>query len=228
MKSIIADIFLSATIHKDCYKVFRISNNLHFNKHSFYSFISPYDVRILNKAQKIGFIYISSRVGFKYLTKNHSSSVSAKQSNKYIFSHDFEKTDVPEIMAITRGISKTSRFYKDVLFRKYVTAIYNAWIDNSLFHHYVSDTLFVRVNDKIAGYITLKTDQNKHVIDLIGVAESNRHQGVGTALMNFLKEEYSSEDIYVGTEAENLPAMRFYLKNGFTIDSYELIFHKHT
>ncbi|KKP32570.1 MAG: hypothetical protein UR23_C0058G0005 [Candidatus Roizmanbacteria bacterium GW2011_GWA2_32_13] len=88
--------------------------------------------------------------------------------------------------------------------------------------------LFAKTDkNKIIGFITLKLIGGKCLIDLIAVNPKYQNKGVGTLLISKAIKSFSDYKITVGTEAENIKAVNFYLKNNFKIVDYYLIFHRH-
>ncbi len=83
-------------------------------------------------------------------------------------------------------------------------------------------------DNEIAGILSLKKDQDKFFIDLLGVNSNYRRFGLASVLLSKAIEWASSFDgsIYSYTQGENIIANRFYQKNGFITKGFKLIYHK--
>ena len=71
----------------------------------------------------------------------------------------------------------------------------------------------------LLGYANDSVTKNAY-IGTLGVLEEYRSQGIGKSLVNYMKElshSYGMEMIYLFTHKSNGSAVRFYIKNGFTI-----------
>jgi len=227
MSTITKDNFLSEITKINCFNIKAVHNSK-YEKNSFYSLISRYDPKLIEKCYKSGLKYINSRIVLKY-------DQTLKNNDKKPIDYDFVidekynkinlKSDINEIIP---NLYKTSRFYKDIFFRKYAKKIYDKWFYNSIFNHYADKVLFAKTDkNKIIGFITLKLIGGKCLIDLIAVNPKYQNKGVGTLLISKAIKSFSDYEITVGTEAENIKAVNFYLKNNFKIVDYYLIFHRH-
>ncbi len=137
------------------------------------------------------------------------------------------ETDIPGLKKMITSLFLESRFYTDPFFSKEeANKLYRKWIVNS-------------VNGKIAdivytipeiGFVTCKkSTADKGEIKLIGVKEGYRNRGMGSVLLKRALRWFEKEGINfvsVRTQLKNLPAMNFYLKSGFSIKGYDLIFSK--
>ena len=74
-----------------------------------------------------------------------------------------------------------------------------------------ADVFVVEEKNKIVGFAGLKEDY------LAGIFfdQKVRHQGLGTELLNYLKQRYSQ--LILDVYQKNLAAVNFYQKNGFKI-----------
>jgi dTDP-4-amino-4,6-dideoxygalactose transaminase/ribosomal protein S18 acetylase RimI-like enzyme len=218
------DKFLSEVFGIDCFNLKKIDDNFEYQPNSFYSYIGEYEVDQLERCQKNGFTYISSRLQLKYKSKNNQN-----KKNIFIKANKYDKQDQESIKKISREIEKVSRFYKDNNLRAKVRSLYSKWIHNSLSNGYTDDCLVVRKKGNIIGFVTLRIIDDSCVsIDLIVVDDKHQGKGVGSKLIDQIKSKYKYYDIEVGTEAENKNAVKFYINNEFEIKDYQVVLHKHT
>lgn len=76
---------------------------------------------------------------------------------------------------------------------------------------------------KVSGYVLLG-DQAK--IELIGVSDAARGQGVGRALVLSAIAASGDRDVKVVTQARNVAAMRLYEASGFKVVSADVWYHR--
>lgn len=86
-----------------------------------------------------------------------------------------------------------------------------------------------KIENKIVGYVSFNIKERANhgmryrkqlEIDAIGVDEKYRGKGIGTALLNYMKEvanENDCTDIYLTVNEENEGAIRLYEKFGFKL-----------
>ena len=73
-------------------------------------------------------------------------------------------------------------------------------------------------DNKIVGYVSAETVFDESSINNVAVDANCRRQGIGDALLCYLKEELSksgSKKIFLEVASRNLPAIKLYEKNGF-------------
>lgn len=80
-----------------------------------------------------------------------------------------------------------------------------------------------------AGFLQLlRDDDNRLVIDLIGVAKRARRRGLGAAMIAFASRRCLPErPVLVGTQAANIASVRFYESLGFRLVAAQHVFHFH-
>jgi len=84
--------------------------------------------------------------------------------------------------------------------------------------------LVAEVGQDLAGYLALRRDSDRVVIDSIIVGREFRHRGIGRALVEKAAEVArlaGVSEIMVETGADMTEAIRFYLDCGFKISGYE-------
>lgn len=181
--------------------------------------------------------------GFKFIsTKNtyHTAISSLKTVNDEINKLEIirltevrgnELPDIESFDALIRVIAEKGRFYKDAGIPKDdALMVYKKWVFNSLFNGFADEVILLKIDEKIAGFISLKDRDGIGTIDLIMIDNQFQGRGLGSALLSHTKDYFLGKDIStisVETEAENIQSNIFYQKNGFILKNFQLIFHKH-
>jgi ribosomal protein S18 acetylase RimI-like enzyme len=99
--------------------------------------------------------------------------------------------------------------------------LFSRWVSNSL--RGLANAVFVaKRGSQVIGFITCKLEEGqngvrKGTIDLLGVTDNCKGNGVGTLLVSKALEWFSDkvDVVLVGTQAANTPAIRLYSKMGF-------------
>lgn len=140
-----------------------------------------------------------------------------------------ELNDLPAVLAIASNSFEYSRFFCDRNFcAERVRQFYPNWIKQSF---QKSEEVFVlKESAKVLGFISLQTNQStaELIIRLIAVDQTLRGQGFGQVLIGWAKQyalEHKAGRMVVGTQVNNIPAVRLYEKNGFRLSSAKYRFH---
>ena len=133
--------------------------------------------------------------------------------------------DIPMLKRMIKALFLESRFYNDPFFSKQeADKLYQAWIENSV-KGLVADVVFCIHH---TGFVTCrKAGQGSGEIVLIGIKRGRRGKGFGTALVGQAMEWFKAQGIKtvsVRTQLKNLNAVNFYLRLGFSIKEYDLVF----
>ena len=116
----------------------------------------------------------------------------------------FKKEDIDEVMEIWKNENIRTH---DFISKEY-------WKNN---YEYVKDILpnadidVYLLDEHIVGFIGVDNDY----IEGIFVDINNQHNGIGTSLLNKIKEE--KEKLTLSVYKKNINAIKFYKKNGFII-----------
>lgn len=154
-------------------------------------------------------------------------------SNKTLVSNvrTSQSKDFDQILKISTGSFKTSRFYQDPrLAFSDAEKIKRLWISANLVERKNSHTLVYSHEDfgkeEVLGYVSLLDFSNFVTIDLICVATEYRGKGIGGALLDsaILYAEKKGVGLQVGTQSTN-SSNRLYLKKGFEIISKTYVGH---
>lgn len=118
----------------------------------------------------------------------------------------FKKEDIDEVMEIWKN--------ENIRTHNFISKEY--WKNN---YEYVKDILpnadidVYLLDEHIVGFIGVNNDH----IEGIFVDINNQHNGIGTSLLNKIKEE--KEKLNLSVYKKNINAIKFYKKNGFIITS---------
>jgi dTDP-4-amino-4,6-dideoxy-D-galactose acyltransferase len=202
----------------------------------------------LKKAKKDGFVYLTCRLAMQdtglirhlesngfYLTdigvtlatdtqryfSEKKQSRPAKQNAVQIATLQ----DIPALQRYITSLFPQSRFYNDPFFsREEADRLYRAWIENSV-RGEAADIVFHITG---TGFISCrKAGKHSGQIVLVGVRKRFRGKGYGTALITQAMEWFRRERINavtVRTQLNNTKAMNFYLRTGFLVKEYDIIF----
>jgi len=140
------------------------------------------------------------------------------------------KKDETAICELAGRSFSFSRFHRD-------SAIDNALADKikvewtrSYFKGQRGDAMFVAIyNVDIVGFVLLIDKAEDRVgIDLMAVDAASRRTGIATALISAVELHYKDKQrITVGTQAVNIPSVRFYKKRGFRLFQSRHVLHYH-
>lgn len=159
--------------------------------------------------------------------KNVKETKDIMEDNIYILNY-YPKQN--EILEVARSSFKYSRFFNDpYLETEKAKNIYSYWVECSFNRE---DKYFVTIerDKQIAGFLLFSKDKrNKNAtIELIAVCEKFRGQSIGKKLVYAL-EGYCYNNklskILVGTQVNNINAVRFYNSCGFLYKNCNSIYH---
>ena len=160
------------------------------------------------------------------LAKYFNSSEAIPQLSSHLVEINSLDSSIIDL-ALQSGIY--SRFYIDTNFKKdEFRKLYIAWIKKSLSKEIAEKVIAFKQNNKFIGLMTICVENNAAVIGLLSVDKEYQRKNIGTQLLNYaaafsLQNNYSL--LNVTTQAANIPAINFYLKNGFQIVKKTYIYH---
>lgn len=130
-------------------------------------------------------------------------------------------------LAIQSGVY--SRFNVDQrISQERFEELYRRWMINSLNRTIAKDVLVVRVEQDIAGFVTIGEKNQRADIGIIAVDGVFRGQGLGRSLMKAAEHwahQWGYDTIQVVTQGENIPACQLYESCGYQVDSIEFFYH---
>jgi dTDP-4-amino-4,6-dideoxy-D-galactose acyltransferase len=140
-----------------------------------------------------------------------------------------QPTDIAALERIAGGAHPDTRFHADPGFsRESCRRLYETWIRRST-EGWADCVLVAEPGTDVAGYVTLHRRGGSARIGLIAVAGDTRRMGLGRSLMRAAFdwcEHQRIERVTVTTQAQNVAALRFYVRCGFTVDRMDFWLHK--
>ncbi len=137
--------------------------------------------------------------------------------------------DLKEALDCIDGLYQCSRFRKPWFTVEERDKFYQEWIKKAIFAEFDDCCLLVKLDEKIAGFATLKEKENALSIGLIGVNHHFRSKGIGKKLLNMVESyalEKGKSKILVSTQTSNKAALKLYTTNGYCIESSSYWFYK--
>ncbi|MDD3106280.1 MAG: GNAT family N-acetyltransferase [Bacilli bacterium] len=121
-----------------------------------------------------------------------------------------------------------SRFVRDTKLQVELGCnIYKDWIVNSF--NLINKGFFtIKYKNKQSGFILFKEESDNIIIELISIDSKLQKNGIGSILMKEfinLSLKKNINFIIVGTQISNIPAINFYIKNGFRVTDTIDIYH---
>lgn len=122
-----------------------------------------------------------------------------------------------ELMPMKSSDVKEVKELEDALFPV------DAWTEE-LFHNELAEVgvsrevMIARLNGKIVGYVSLRFVGTDGDVVTIAVDTSVQHQGVGTAMMNWLEStafQKGVRELFLEVRSDNIPAIAMYLARDF-------------
>lgn len=147
----------------------------------------------------------------------------------------FDPADLQAIQEIGKASHKHSHFFAELRFsRERTQELFSQWIRRCVGGF--ADTVFVaEANGKPVGFCTLLVNSSLHsyiqktvgIIDFIAVDPSAQGQGVGAKLLQAAMRRFSglADRIELRTMLDNIRAIRFYERRGFTFLASDHHFH---
>lgn len=133
-----------------------------------------------------------------------------------------------EILDIASDSFMTSRFLSDpYLPVDKSQLVYYMWTKNA-FNKQNKYFVVYRIDNRVMGYLLFSLHNSKCSIELIAVKQDAQGKNVGSELINALEKYLLDKkivSIQVGTQVNNISAIRFYSKIGFQYKSLSSTYH---
>ncbi|MCO4821597.1 MAG: GNAT family N-acetyltransferase [Flavobacteriaceae bacterium] len=147
----------------------------------------------------------------------------------YIFDTDTNPCDYKGLLELAFESGKYSRFKCDTNFTsKQFESLYKTWIINSLNKQIADKIFYIKKENEIVGFASIKLNINIAQIGLIAVSANKQGQGLGSILLNVV-ENYCAQkkiqELNISTQKNNTQAGAFYEKNGYKIKQDLIIKH---
>ena len=138
--------------------------------------------------------------------------------------------DLKDLLPIASSAHTDSRFFADAaVSRQKAHELYEVWLARSI-EKTIADVVFVaEIDGRARSYITARIADHAGSIGLVGVGESARGRGVGTAMVQHTLRWFTARDVRavtVVTQGRNVMAQRVYQRCGFLTSATRLWFHR--
>lgn len=147
----------------------------------------------------------------------------------FVLDSDSTSIQNQELYPLAYESGKFSRYNLDSNFTQFqFQDLYQKWVDNSINKSFADKIFFIKDNDIIQGFVTIKKNNNQASIGLIAVSEHQQGKGFGSILIKAAEDYCISENIFnllIPTQKENVPANNFYSKLGYSIENHTIIKH---
>ncbi|MBW7885350.1 MAG: GNAT family N-acetyltransferase [Caldilineaceae bacterium] len=134
-----------------------------------------------------------------------------------------------DLVALAIQSGEYSRFFIDpAVPRERFEELYTIWIERSVTKQLADEVLVIRHQNRIAGMVTVRANDEVGEIGLIAVDSAYRGKGYGTTLIreaHLWLAVQGCTSCRVVTQGANIPACRLYTKAGYTVENSESVFH---
>lgn len=141
------------------------------------------------------------------------------QFNTIIFDSDFPPIKNELFYALAFESGKHSRFKLDSKFHiEKFRELYIKWVDNSINKQFADKMFYIKRDQKIVGFVTVKKHEKYAVIGLVAVDPKSQGKGYGSMLIEKVENYCIENEIFelqISTQKENLLACQFYAKLGY-------------
>lgn len=196
------------------------------NRASNYDFITLSNLH--NNTENNQLIGLLSKAFLVDINVQFEMNVKTSEGKNYYPSQNYYLVN-DQVIQIASNSFNHSRFFNDPYLNKNQSKdIYLNWVKSSFDR---SDKFFIIAEEEkeILGFILFSIDGNGAlVIELIALDKSSQGKGIGTKLIQSLVAYSMDNDILkikVGTQIDNIQAMNFYAKKGFSFSSKSSIYH---
>lgn len=138
-------------------------------------------------------------------------------------------SNLHEVAGLLDGMYTNSRFKKPWFDSHERDRFYQEWLKKALLGEFDDVCLAYRINDEIAGFVTIKFNQTCATIGLIGVLSRFQGQGIGRILLESAEVatmQQGLNKISVSTQLSNLIAMNLYVKHGYQVSGTAYWFYR--
>ncbi len=194
--------------------------------------INTTDITTIHVLESEKFQLMDILTTFTFKFRNRQEKIFDELTNKNnIVIRPFKSTDITNLKEIAQESFSTDHFHMDPRFPKEkVDDLYAEWVNNCCNKNRADTVLVAQCGLKTAGFITCKATKphNYGVIELVAVHPAFQGVGVGSGLLKKALSWFSKRvnEVYVGTQITNIPAIRLYQRAGFRFSKSEATFHR--
>ena len=183
-----------------------------------------FDLIVVKQKQDYKVSILAYQEVFKEVKVTFSKIVSQNNliSEPSVFDADMETVNEKDLFPLAYESGKHSRFLLDKTFKvEDFKKLYEQWVINSLNKKFADKVFYLKKNETICGFITLKKhDSQIASIGLVAIAENMQGIGLGSTLLQ-IAENYcfnqNIKELRIPTQKTNLQACKFYSKMGYEI-----------
>ena len=182
--------------------------------------------------QILGFRYIDTEICLKY---NYNINIPATYNNQDKIDVDIKKVDKNKNIPCEElgSVYHLTRFHYDInIAKEKADLLWISYIKNykpsPLNHFFIANH-----DDNTIGAILVNesdnkiNDKNQAFIFFVSVLKPFRGKNIGSKLIQHTVNYFKTSEIATGTQAKNIKAMNFYIKNGFSIvKSTKTVLHR--
>lgn len=185
--------------------------------------------------QHIGFRVIDALVTFELPCESVLQTASIARVSSQIELETARVEHCDAVVHLAQTTIRQSRFHADPLIDNAdANRINGAWVKDYFDGKRGDQVDIALLSGRVIGfhaYLTINTDGGRvRVMDLMGVDSEHQNLGVGSAFVQrFIEQTPSTEwaRMRVGTQLQNLVAIRLYEKIGFRLVSSHYVLHAH-
>jgi len=145
--------------------------------------------------------------------------------------------DVDYLYTMSKETYRTTRFHNDPkISKEQANEMQALWIKNCYYQKLADEIIVIKDGKDICGYVAcgivknISFSGNKKIgrIILITVDKKFQGKGIGSIVIRESLKWFKNQGcafVAVGTQLINIPALKFYQKNGFKVESTTLSFH---
>ena len=171
---------------------------------------SSYDYNFVQNLQKCGFRYIDTEVTLEF--KEKPKALQYKDATE-IIKPDY-KVDLP--YEELGSVYSLTRFHTDPhISCDKADLIWVNYLKNYVIDDYHRMYLAL-VHGEVAGVVLVNIENEQVMLFYVSVLSSFQNSGVGTKLVQKVVSNYKDSTIRTGTQVKNVPALNFYIRNGFS------------
>lgn len=141
------------------------------------------------------------------------------QFNSIVYDADFSTIKNELFYSLAFESGKHSRFKLDSKFQiEKFRELYIKWVDNSINKQFADKVFYIKRDQEVVGFITVKKHENHAVIGLVAVNPNSQGKGYGSMLIQNVEKYCIENEIFelqIPTQKENLNACQFYTKLGY-------------
>lgn len=185
--------------------------------------VPSFDYALINQLNKEGFVYVEGELNF-------SKRLDACSPENVPLSYASE-ADIEELLVLAKGLYQHSRYRSPWFKTAERDLFYATWIKNAVLGQFDDLCLISRSSEqKIEGFVTLKLQESKARIGLIGVNINFRKNNVARKLLSqaeaiSIKEKCTF--IEVATQSSNIAASNLYIGSKYKLSDSHVWLYKH-